>query len=431
MVKAKKRKRGSGFNKKSPKKNKASLQKRLKHLDTAYNIIKEINKFSELDEYYKIFIEKLCKVFNAKIASLMLIDDKRKELVIEAALGLKEEIVKQARIKLGQGIAGWVAKELRPLLVKNINDFPQFRNKSYKAVTKYTTNSLLSVPLVIRNELVGVLNITDRKNRRRFNKDDLDLLISIAEQAAISIKNSRQFKALVRLNEEKNKFISNLAHELKAPLAAIKEGISLVVDGIFGEINDRQKRSLAISVDNIGRLVRMINNLLDISKIESGKVKMKRELIDLNLLVKKAENSFIPLANKASIKLESVLPKRPMKIWADQDKIFEVVSNLLSNAIKYSTAGGNITVEVMGKKSEAYISVEDTGRGMDSDEIPKMFERYASLSPLKDGNIDSTGLGLSITKEIIDLHRGRIKVKSQLGKGSKFSVFLPIDLRSR
>jgi len=431
MVKAKKRKRPSEFNKKSLKKNKSSLQKRLEHLDTAYNIIKEINKFSEMDEYYKIFIEKLCKVFNAKIASLMLIDNKRKELVIEAALGLKEEIVKQARIKLGQGVAGWVAKELRPLLVKNINDFPQFRKKSYKAVTKYTTNSLLSVPLVIRNELVGVLNITDRKNRRRFNKDDLNLLISIAEQAAVSIKNSKQFKALVKLNEEKNKFISNLAHELKAPLAAIKEGISLVVDGIFGEINDKQKQSLAISIDNISRLVRMINNLLDISKIESGKVKMKRELIDLNLLVKKAEDSFIPLANKASIKLKSVLPKRPIKIWADFDKIFEVVSNLLSNAIKYSTAGTSVTVEAMAKESEAYISVEDTGRGIDSDEIPKMFERYASLSPLKDGNIDSTGLGLSITKEIIDLHKGRIKVKSQLGKGSKFSVFLPIDLRSR
>jgi len=431
MVKAKKRKRPSEFNKKSLKKNKSSLQKRLEHLDTAYNIIKEINKFSEMDEYYKIFIEKLCKVFNAKIASLMLIDNKRKELVIEAALGLKEEIVKQARIKLGQGVAGWVAKELRPLLVKNINDFPQFRKKSYKAVTKYTTNSLLSVPLVIRNELVGVLNITDRKNRRRFNKDDLNLLISIAEQAAVSIKNSKQFKALVKLNEEKNKFISNLAHELKAPLAAIKEGISLVVDGIFGEINDKQKQSLAISIDNISRLVRMINNLLDISKIESGKVKMKRELIDLNLLVKKAEDSFIPLANKASIKLKSVLPKRPIKIWADFDKIFEVVSNLLSNAIKYSTAGTSVTVEAMAKESEAYISVEDTGRGIDSDEIPKMFERYASLSPLKDGNIDSTGLGLSITKEIIDLHKGRIKVKSQLGKGSKFSVFLPIDLRRR
>ncbi|MDD5005045.1 MAG: GAF domain-containing sensor histidine kinase [Candidatus Omnitrophica bacterium] len=431
MVKVKTRKRRVNAGKKSFKADSASLQKKLKHLNIVYDISRDVNVLIEMDECYEALVKKLCSVFNANIASLMLIDKKKNELVIEAASGLKAEIIKQARTKLGQGIAGWVAKELKPLLVKNINDFPQFRNKSYKSVTKYTTNSLLSVPLVIKNELVGVLNITDKRDKQRFSKDDLKLLVSIADHAAVSVRNSKQYKELIRLNEIKSKFISNLAHELKSPLATIKEGINLVRDGILGEVNDRQKQSLSVSIENIGRLVRMIDNLLDISKIESGNVRMKRELMDLNLLLKRAEESFVPLANKNSVNLKFVLPKAPMNIWADHDKIFEVMSNLLSNAIKYNISGGSVMVSVRDEDGEILISVKDTGRGMVSEEIPKIFERYGGLAFSKDGDIDSTGLGLSISKEIVELHRGRIEVESEPGKGSKFSVFLPKDLRSR
>jgi signal transduction histidine kinase len=361
----------------------------------------------------------------------MLMDKKKNELIIEAASGLKQEIVKQTRTKLGQGISGWVAKELKPLLVKDINDFPHFKNKSYKPITKYNTNSLLSVPLVIKDELVGVLNITDKKDKRRFSEDDLDLLISIAQQAAIAVKNSRQYRQLIKLNEEKSKAISNLSHELKSPLATIKEGINLVSDGLLGEISDKQRQSLAVSLESINRLARMVDNLLDISKIEAGRFAMKRDLIDLSLLVKKAYESFQPLANKNSISLNLVLPQDSIEIWADHDKIFEVISNLLSNAIKYNISGGNVNIDVADQGPEALISVRDTGRGIATDDVSKIFERYGGLSFTKDGSIDSTGLGLSITKEIVDLHKGRIEVESQLGKGSNFNVFLPKDLRGR
>jgi signal transduction histidine kinase len=384
-----------------------------------------------MEDCYKALVEKLCRVFNANIASLMLMDKKKNELIIEAASGLKQEIVKQTRTKLGQGISGWVAKELKPLLVKDINDFPHFKNKSYKPITKYNTNSLLSVPLVIKDELVGVLNITDKKDKRRFSEDDLDLLISIAQQAAIAVKNSRQYRQLIKLNEEKSKAISNLSHELKSPLATIKEGINLVSDGLLGEISDKQRQSLAVSLESINRLARMVDNLLDISKIEAGRFAMKRDLIDLSLLVKKAYESFQPLANKNSISLNLVLPQDSIEIWADHDKIFEVISNLLSNAIKYNISGGNVNIDVADQGPEALISVRDTGRGIATDDVSKIFERYGGLSFTKDGSIDSTGLGLSITKEIVDLHKGRIEVESQLGKGSNFNVFLPKDLRGR
>jgi signal transduction histidine kinase len=383
-----------------------------------------------MEDCYKALIDRLCNVFNANIASLMLIDKKKNELIIEAASGLKGEIIKQARTKLGEGIAGWVAKELKPLLIKNINDFPHLKKKPYKAVTKYNTNSLLSVPLVIKNELVGVLNLTDKKNKSHFSKDDLDLLVTIAQQAAISVRNSRQYRQLIKLNEEKNKAISNLSHELKSPLATIKEGINLVNDGILGEINDKQKKSLTTSLESINRLVRMINNLLDISKIEAGRLTMRRSLIDLGILVESVYESFEPLAKKSSIQLKLLPSKNSIKIWADQDKIFEVVSNLLSNAIKYNVRGGSVIVEIIDKDIDVLISVRDTGRGMSSDGISKIFERYGGLSFSKDDGIDSTGLGLSIAKEIVDLHRGKIEVESQLGKGSSFTISLPKDLRA-
>ncbi|MDD5292151.1 MAG: GAF domain-containing sensor histidine kinase [Candidatus Omnitrophica bacterium] len=407
-----------------------SLRNKINRLSVVYDVTKDMNALIELDQCYRTLVDRLCRVFNANIASLMLIDKKKNELVIEAASGLKEEIVKQARIKLGQGIAGWVAKELKPLLIKDIDDHPRFKNKNYKKVTKYSTNSLLSVPLLVNKELVGVLNITDRKDKKRFNKGDLDLLVSIAQQAAISVRNFKQYKELTRVNDEKNKFISNLAHELKSPLATVKEGVNLVADGVLGEVNDKQKQSLLISIDSVTRLVRLIDNLLDISRMETGNLKMKRELADLNSLIRNAEKSFAPLASKHSVSLKVILPDEPIKIWVDCDKIFEVFANLLSNAIKYNKANGSVVFEAVDKDTEVLISVRDSGCGIPKDDLPKVFQRFSNLSLSKNGNVDSTGLGLSIAKEIVDLHKGRIEVESELGEGSKFNIFLPKDLRS-
>jgi signal transduction histidine kinase len=174
----------------------------------------------------------------------------------------------------------------------------------------------------------------------------------------------------------------------------------------------------------------MINDLLDISKIEAGRFIMKRGLVDLNVLIKKAYEFFEPLANKSSIKFKLTLPKDSIRIWADHDKIFEVISNLVSNAIKYNVRGGSINIVVFDKDNEAIISVKDTGCGIARDDIPKIFRRYEGLHFSKDKNIDSTGLGLSITKEIVDLHKGKIEVESQLGRGSNFILSLPIDLRA-
>jgi len=417
-------------NKKITKVNSMPSKKKIARLSIVYDVAKDMNALIELDQCYRTLVDKLCRVFNANIASLMIIDKKKNELVIEAASGLKEEIVKQARIKLGQGISGWVAKELKPLLIKDIDDHPHFKNKNYQRVTKYSTNSLLSVPLLVNKELVGVLNITDKKDKKHFNKEDLDLLLSIAQQAAISIRNSKQYRELTRINEEKNKFISNLAHELKSPLATVKEGVNLVADGVLGEINDKQRQSLLISIDSVARLVRLIDDLLNISKIETGNIRMKRELTDINLLIRNAEKSFAPLASKNSISLKLVLPDEPIKIWMDCDKIFEVLANLMSNAIKYNKANGSVEVEVINKDAEVLISVRDSGCGIPKDDLPKIFQRFSSLSLPKNGNVDSTGLGLSIAKEIVDLHKGRIEVESEPGEGSRFNVFLPKDLRS-
>jgi len=213
-------------------------------------------------------------------------------------------------------------------------------------------------------------------------------------------------------------------------LATVKEGVNLVADGVLGEINDKQRQSLLISIDSVARLVRLIDDLLNISKIETGNIRMKRELTDINLLIRNAEKSFAPLASKNSISLKLVLPDEPIKIWMDCDKIFEVLANLMSNAIKYNKANGSVEVEVINKDAEVLISVRDSGCGIPKDDLPKIFQRFSSLSLPKNGNVDSTGLGLSIAKEIVDLHKGRIEVESEPGEGSRFNVFLPKDLRS-
>lgn len=403
------------------------LKLKIKRLAAINEVIYDINRSFEIDICVKRFIDKVSTILTAEISSLMLLDKKKEELVVRIAKGMKDDIVKNAKVKLGEGISGWVAKEAKPLLIEDVKSHPQFKTKDGRS---YKTNSFMSVPLMVDSEVLGVVNVTDKIDKTNFTEEDLYILVSIANNAAASIKNSIHYEELKRLNKVKSDFLAVLSHELKAPLINVKGSIDVLLKDSYDILNEDQRKFLSIAKNNIERLLRLIDDLLDLSKLEAGAVLMKRDRLDIANLIRSVAASFKPELEKRSIDLHLSLP-RENQIWGDSDRLEQVFNNLLANAIKFTPQRGRIefTFEDLGENIRVVLG--DNGPGISKENLPKVFDKFSSLCVADSSIVKGTGIGLSIAKDIVEMHKGAIWVESEVGKGSKFFVELPKDLRKR
>ncbi|AFY47596.1 PAS domain S-box [Nostoc sp. PCC 7524] len=227
-----------------------------------------------------------------------------------------------------------------------------------------------------------------------------------------------------QIGRMKDEFVSVVSHELRTPLTSIHGSLGMLTSGLLSADSEQGKRLLQIATDSTERLVRLINDILDIERIESGKVKMERETCNLTELIESAVSIMQPLANKAQVKLSISSP--PVQLWVDPDRIVQTLTNLLSNAIKFSTP--EKTVWLVGQQygDEILLTVKDTGRGIPTDKLQTIFERFQQVDSSDSRNHDGTGLGLAICQSIVQQHGGRIWVESVLGEGSTFYFTLPI-----
>lgn len=230
--------------------------------------------------------------------------------------------------------------------------------------------------------------------------------------------------------EEKSNFVSMVSHELRTPLTAIKEGISIVTDGAAGEVNQEQREFLGIVERNVDRLGRLINDILDCQKLESGSVEFKMEKNNLNEILKEIQETMVLLMKEKGInfivKLEENLPD----VIFDKDKITQVLMNLVNNAVKF-TDKGSIIISTVKYKDFIRVSVEDTGIGIEKENMPKLFHKFEQLGGVKERKVEGTGLGLAISREIIIKHRGMIWAESEPGKGTIFYFSLPVKKEER
>ncbi len=227
---------------------------------------------------------------------------------------------------------------------------------------------------------------------------------------------------LKELDARKSDFVSRVSHEFKNPLAIIRESTAAVTDGLAGEINAQQKKLLEASRRNTERLIRLVTDLLDLAKIEAGKMEIRREEIDLAGFLNEMVSAHETDVSKKALALAKEIPQNIGMIWADRDKLSEVVINLLSNAIKYTPAGGKVTIKAEGAENEIRFEISDTGPGIAKEDFEKIFDKFERISAEKE---EGTGLGLAITKDIVALHKGKVWVESEPGKGSTFIVTLP------
>jgi signal transduction histidine kinase len=314
-------------------------------------------------------------------------------------------------------------------------EFPH--SKPRQAISGART--LLTTPLLPKGRAFGAVVIR-RKEVQPFSDKQIKLLRTFADQAVIAIENVRLFQEIQEKSREletanerlkeldrlKSDFVSNVSHELRTPLTAIKGAVDLLLREVPGRLNESQTHYLTRVRSNSQHLAGLINDLLDLARIEEGKVELKGTRVSVGGLVHEVMETVKPLAAEKPVLLEVKLPEPSVLVWADRDKVTQVLMNLIGNAIKFTPPQGKVTVSASRDATDwAQVSINDSGPGISAEECQKIFEKFYQVSEGGEPKPKGTGLGLAISKALVELHGGKIWVKSEPGRGSTFSFTLP------
>jgi signal transduction histidine kinase len=316
-------------------------------------------------------------------------------------------------------------------------EFPH--SKPRQAISGART--LLTTPLLPKGRAFGAIVIR-REEVQPFSDKQIKLLRTFADQAVIAIENVRLFQEIQEKSREleaanerlkeldrlKSDFVSNVSHELRTPLTAIKGAVDLLLREVLGCLNESQTHYLTRVRSNTQHLAGLINDLLDLAKIEEGKVELKGVRVSVGGLVHEIIETVKPLAVEKAVLLGVKVPEPSVLVWADRDKLAQVLMNLIGNAIKFTPPQGRVMVSVSRDGTEwAQVSVNDSGPGISAVECQKIFQKFYQVS--EDGGLKpkGTGLGLAISKALVELHGGKIWVESEVGHGSTFSFTLPVS----
>ena len=326
---------------------------------------------------------------------------------------------------------------LQKSMVIHKNDLHE-NNQSFNKLIDRNAGTVLILPLVLKGEAIGLIELETFKDEYYYTDEEISLLSTLANQAAISLENARLYDEQLRATEQlreldqlKSQFLANISHELRTPFNSIIGFSRVIMKGIDGPVTDLQKQDLS-AIYNAGQhLLKMINDILDISKIDAGKMELSFEEVNILDVIDSVISTARGLIKDKPIELFTVLDKDLPNIYADPTRIRQILLNLLSNAAKF-TDRGSITVTAnqhlrKDGQPEVYISVKDTGVGIPMEKQDNLFEPFVQVDGSPTRSTGGTGLGLSITKMLVDLHKGNIGLESEIGKGSNFFFTLPIN----
>ncbi len=403
------------------------IEKYLFELSAVYRIGREATTCVDLNKCLEMLASRISDLMSVEIVSIMLKEDETNILRIKFAKGIDEKIISDTIVKEedeANNITGWVAKTGKPLLIEDLARDGRFPLRS----GRYFNNSLLSVPLKIKDRTIGVINVNNKSSKDIFTIDDLGLLNKLADFAAAAIETVRQQQKDRILEQIKAELVSHISHEFRVPLTVIDEVIELLLREISSPLDDKQKRFLELAKQSTERLKRMIDEWLSYAKNGSREIKDNSKFFDLVSVTKHVVYSMDLLARNKGVFIKGRFPpESELKIWGNEDEITQVLVNLIHNAVKYNRDGGTAEVcfETLANIVKIYIS--DTGIGIPEQSLEKIFDKYGRHEAVIEQNLEGHGLGLSISREIVRKHGGEISVTSQVGKGSTFVVTLPIN----
>jgi signal transduction histidine kinase/CheY-like chemotaxis protein len=425
----------------------ADAKQKANELATVNNVSKALASQLNPDELIQLVGGQMKDLFRANIVYVALLDKKTRMIHFVYQYGE----VMPSRV-IGEGLTSKILLSGEPLLL-NENIVAKTEKLGVQQVG-LPAASYLGVPIPVGDEIVGVLSVQTTEQENRFNENDLRLLTTIASSVGVSLKNAQLFeeveqakmqaeisgKNAEKANEAKSAFLSTVSHELRTPLTSVlgfakiikkrlEERIFPVLDFSDTKLHkatEQVSENLKVVISEGERLTHLINDVLDLAKIEAGKMEWNQESVSLAEVIERAIAATTSIFEQKDIKLVKDIDPGIPEITGDTDKLIQVVINLFSNAVKF-TDEGFVACKLYQKNNEVIVSVTDTGIGIAEEDYEAVFEQFKQVGgdTLTD-KPKGTGLGLPICKEIVEHHGGRIWVESQPGKGSTFSFALPL-----
>jgi two-component system, NtrC family, sensor kinase len=364
-------------------------------------------------------------------------DESTQEFHLRASHRMEEEVLdalRAAPIRLGEGVTGQAVTTRAPVQIPDILDQREYTGTRVRPMLmRLGYRSLLSIPLFREQQIMGGLTVW-RRQSGNFEPEIVNLLQTFATQSALAIQNARLFREIEdkgreieTANRHKSEFLANMSHELRTPLTAIIGFSEVLSEKLFGELNDKQNEYIDDIVSSGRHLLSLINDILDLSKVESGRMELDLTKFDLPTAI---ENALILIQERATrhgIRLHHTVDERLGEVLGDERKFKQILLNLLSNAVKFTVEGGRIDVDAALTDGAVEISVNDTGVGIARENQETIFEEFRQVGTDYSKKREGTGLGLTLTRKFVELHGGKIRVASEVGKGSTFTFTLPLN----
>jgi len=361
-------------------------------------------------------------------------DDATETFHIRATHNLDSVLVRTLRaspLRKGEGAMGRAAETREPTQVADIAVAGAYQSHIRDTLLAAGYRALLSVPLLLEDQVIGSLSL-NRHAPGEFPPEAVGVLKTFASQSALAIQNARLFREIAdkstqleAASRHKSEFLANMSHELRTPLNAIIGFSEVLVDRMFGELNEKQDEYLKDIYASGQHLLSLINDILDLSKIEAGRMELEATDFDLAGAIDNALILVRERATRRGITLGRTIDEHLGMLRGDERKVKQVLLNLLSNALKFTPEGGRIDVSAQLQDGVAEVTVADTGVGIAPEDLEAVFEEFRQVGTA-DKKVEGTGLGLALSRKFIELHGGRIWVKSEVEHGSTFTFTLPV-----
>ncbi len=425
------------------------IQRQLQRLRALHDIDVAINSSFAMQSSLEVLLQETCTQLDIDAAAILLLYPETLMLEYVAGKGFNSSAIEDTHVRVGEGLAGRAALERRHIFLQDISlDSSGFARMQMVQAEGFV--SYFVTPLITRGEVNGVLEVFHRSLLRP-DSEWRDFMETLAGQATIAVKNAQLFESLHRSNLElerrvtertlelnranaeleranraKDEFLANMSHELRTPLNSILGLSESLLEERRGPLNEHQQKLLHIIESSGHHLLELINDILDLSKIEAGKFELALQTIAVDEFCTSCMAFVKSQAIKKSIRLTYSNDAHIARMQADPRRLKQILVNLLINAVKFTPDHGQVSLQVSGdrEKQLIQISVMDTGIGIAPDDLRRLFQPFVQLDSKLNRQYQGTGLGLALVQKLTDLHGGSVQVESEVGKGSCFTINL-------
>jgi len=400
-----------------------------RRLERLTMIGRELSTAADLDQVLQSILAAATELTSSDAASILALDEESNSLRFMALSSRQQNTLETVSVPLDRSIAGIVFSQKKTAAVNDVGKSP-FHFKSADQVSGYQTHTLVAAPILFRNESLGVIEVVNKSNGADYTGDDVTILEMLASQAAIAVQNTRLQKLMEktqndnkRLDKMKSDFVAITSHELRTPLGLIIGHSTFLRELIDEEYRDQ----LDAIIKSAMRLKEIIENMSSMDNFQSGMSVVRQRTVSVRRLILDTIVTYRQDAENKKLKLDLDLADSDLMIEGDAQKIGVAITNLINNAITYTNEGGHVFIVSEQVPGYVKVSVIDDGIGIPLKDLPHIFDRFYQVESHLTRKHGGMGLGLSVAKMMVEMHGGRIWAESNEGKGSIFTMLLPLD----